>query len=227
VGAQAVQSWRRIVVVRLLGLVTLVTVGLVGARVLYTGSFDAANLVWNLVLAWVPFVLAVLVYDGYRRGVSRAPLVLGAMLWLLFLPNAPYIVTDFKHLREWDAAPAWLDVLILSLAAGTGLALGFVSLHLMHVIARRVLRPFESRLLVVAFLGLSSFGVYLGRVQRWNSWDVFAQPASLLSEIGAGLSDPLAHTSALAAMLAFTAFLTVAYGVFCRVMDRNLGDGRS
>jgi uncharacterized membrane protein len=225
-GREGTPSWRRTIVVRLLLLGTIVSLGLIAVRVFRTGSSDAANLVWNLVLAWIPFVLAVLVYDGYRRGASRAPLLAGAALWLLFLPNAPYILTDFKYLRVWDDAPGWYDLLLLSAAAGTGLALGFVSLYLMQTLARSVLRPFESWLFVVGVLGLSSLGVYLGRFERWNSWDVFAQPWSLLSDVGQWLSDPLEHGRALVLMTLFTAFLTVAYGVFCRLMDRGLRDSR-
>ena len=67
-------------------------------RMQRTGSNDYDFLAWNLFLAWVPFVLALIVYDARRRGVAGAgQLVLGG-LWLLFLPNAPYIVTDLIHL---------------------------------------------------------------------------------------------------------------------------------
>lgn len=226
-GTKATPSWRRTLVFRLLVLGTVLSVGLVGVRVLRTGSADGLNLVWNLVLAWIPFVLAVLVYDGYRRGASRAALLLGAALWLLFLPNAPYILTDLKYLREWEGAPAWFDTLVLATPAATGLALGFASLYLMQALARRVLRPFESRLFVIAVLGLSSLGVYLGRFERWNSWDVFARPASRLADVGEWLSDPFEHGRAFAVMAIFTALLTVAYGVFARLLDRNLSNSRS
>lgn len=223
---EGAHSWRRIAVVRLLVLGTLVSVGLVVARVLYTGSSDATNLVWNLTLAWIPFILAVLVYDGQRRGASRAALLAGAALWLLFFPNAPYLVTDFKWLPEWTGAPLWFDGLLLSVAAGTGLGLGFVSLYLMHALVRRILPPLASWLLVVAFIGLSSFGVYLGRFERWNSWDVFSRPVSLLSDVAEGVSDPLEHGRAFAVMALFTACLTVAYAVFCRFMDLARNDDR-
>ena len=205
------------VVVRLLVLTTCVSVALVSARVLYTESSQAANLVWNLVLAWIPLLLAVLVYGGYRRSVSRPALLAGAALWLLFLPNAPYIVTDFKLLPDWTGVPAWFDVLLLTLAAGTGLALGFVSLYVMHALVRRLVPPVESWLLVVLLIALSSFGVYVGRVQRWNSWDVVTKPLSLLQQTGERLSDPLAHGRALAAIALFTAFLTLGYAAFYRV----------
>jgi uncharacterized membrane protein len=60
-------------------------------------------------------------------------------------------------------------------------------------------------------LALSSFGIYLGRFQRWNSWDIFVRPRSLL---GGALEDLVAGPKPLAVTLLFTAFLTTAYLVF-------------
>jgi uncharacterized membrane protein len=225
-GTEAMLSRRQTVVLRLLVLATVLSAVLVVGRMIATGSTDAANLVWNLFLAWIPFVLAVLVHDSHRRGGSRAPLLAGGALWLLFLPNAPYILTDFRYLRVWEGVPRWYDVLLLSAAAGTGLALGFASLYLMQTLARRALPPLESRLFVVVVLGLTSLGVYVGRSARWNSWDVFSEPASLLSDLGEWLSDPLQHGRAFAAVVLFAAFLTLAYGAFCRLVDRAFSDHR-
>jgi uncharacterized membrane protein len=223
-GRRATSSRRRIAVVRLLALGTGVSVALVVARILHTGSSDAGGLVWNLVLAWVPFVLAVLVYDGHRRSAPAPLLLAGAALWLLFFPNAPYIVTDFTWLGEWTGVPVWFDALVLSAAAATGLALGFVSLYLVQSVARRLLGPRPAWLLVVSFLALGSIGVYLGRAQRWNSWDVFTQPYYLLSEIGERLVDPLAYGRAITVTALFTVFLTAAYAAFYRVTDIALSD---
>lgn len=217
-------SRRRIAVVLSLAAATFFSVALVAVRVAYTGSGDGLNLVWNLTLAWIPLLLAVLVYDGYRRGAPRPGLLAGAALWLLFFPNAPYILTDFKWIADWSGTPVVFDVLVVGAAAATGLALGFVSLYLMQALACRLFGRLTSWLLVVAFLGLSSFGVYLGRVQRWNSWDVFAQPVSLLSDIGEGLSDPLSHGRMLAGTTLFTVLLTLAYAAFYGVTRLRLSD---
>lgn len=203
---------------------SLFCVALVGARVLYTGSGDGVNLVWNLTLAWIPLLLAVLVYDGCRRRSPLPGLVVGTTLWVLFFPNAPYILTDLKWLAEWTGAPVWFDAIVISAAAWTGLALGFASLYLMQTLARRVVGSLNSWLLVVAFLALSSFGIYLGRFQRWNSWDLFAQPVSLLSDVAAGLADPFSHGRALAVTVLFTAFLSLAYAVFYNVTALRLSD---
>lgn len=221
-GSRTAFSARRIAVLRLLAFMTASFAVLAVGRVLYTGTTEPTFLAWNVFLAWIPFALAVLVYDGHRRGRPAPALLAGVALWLLFLPNAPYIVTDFKWLDDLGGIPVWYDAVLLSSAAATGLALGFVSLYLMQVLAQRVLGVAASRIFVVAVLALSSFGVYLGRVLRWNSWDLFTQPASRLGDLAGGLVDPFAHTRLLAATVLATALLTAAYAAFYHVTHPRL-----
>jgi uncharacterized membrane protein len=197
----------------LLGL-TLLVYAMVGVRVAYSGSPHWGALVWNLFLAWIPCVLALAVYDGFRRGSGRLPLLAGGVLWLLFFPNAPYIVTDLKHLRTWDGAPIWFDVVMASAAAWAGLALGFVSLYLMQSVVRRVVGAVNAWLFVLLVLTLSSFGIYLGRFQRWNSWDVFTEPGRLARNVWPHLAQPHEHPRTVAVTVLFTAFLAATYLVF-------------
>jgi uncharacterized membrane protein len=197
----------------LLGL-TLLVYAMVGVRVVYSGSPHYGALVWNLFLAWIPFVVALAVYDGFRRGASRTLLLAGGALWLLFFPNAPYIVTDLKHLRTWDGAPIWFDVVLASAAAWAGLALGFVSLYLMQTIVRRLVGAVNAWLFVLAVLALSSFGIYLGRFQRWNSWSVFTNPGRFAHNVWPHLAAPHEHPKTVAVTLLFTVFLAATYLVF-------------
>src|SRR5215210_6088195 len=99
----------------LLGGLSVLVVALVAVRVRHTGSLDYVNLVWNLFLAWIPLGLAVVVYDGARRGVGGQWLVAFGGLWLLFFPNAPYLMTDLKYLRELDGMPLWYDLAMTGL----------------------------------------------------------------------------------------------------------------
>jgi uncharacterized membrane protein len=190
----------------LIGLTALVVV-MVAVRVASTGSDAYLNLPWNLVLAWVPFVLAVVVYDQAVRGAGRTRLLALGGLWLLFFPNAPYLLTDFKYLE-------WYNLTLLSAAACAGLALGFASLYLMHAVARRVWGAAKAWLAVGAVLMLGSFGVFLGRVHRWNSWDVFTDPAPLFAQLARGVLNPLDYPRAIAATAVFAAFLGATYLVF-------------
>jgi uncharacterized membrane protein len=177
----------------------------------YTGTPQHGGIAWNLLLAWIPFVLALLVYKRARSGLSTPLLAGSCLLWLLFLPNAPYLVTDLKYVGDHGGVPVLYDVVLLSAAAWAGLLLGLVSLFLMHVVWRQRLGAATAWGLVVGVLATSSFGIYLGRVQRWNSWDLFIRPSSLVARIAQGLLDPLAHPRPMALTVLFTAFLLASY----------------
>jgi len=187
---------------------------MVGVRILYTGNLNYGALIWNLFLAWIPFALALAVYDGFRRGAARFPLVAGGVLWLIFFPNAPYIVTDIKHIRTWSGVPIWGDAILVGAAASVGLALGFVSLYLMQAVARRLVGALNAWLFAFAVLALSSLGVYLGRYLRWNSWDLIVQPERVLGDVWTGIANPLAYPHAVAVTVVFTVFLAATYLAF-------------
>lgn len=146
-------------------------------------------LFWNLFLAAVPFVAA----EAFARARWRVAAWLAFVVWLLFLPNAPYIVTDFIHLRARPPVPLWFDVLLLISCAGTGLLLGYGSVM---IVQRALARRWGTRtawvVAIVAIL-LSAFGVYLGRFVRFNSWEVFTDPMPLFADIAHRLTNPLDH----------------------------------
>ena len=181
-------------------------------RIHRTGSTYYRFLIWNLALAWVPFALALAAYDRARRRLDAVVLVL-AVLWLLFFPNAPYVLTDFIHLSANAPAPLWYDALMLSAFAWTALLLGFASLYLMHALARSVVGEVWSWVGVACALGLASFGVYLGRFVRFNSWDALVRPNEVARVIANDLENPFAHPRMIGVLLALTCFLLVGYGV--------------
>ena len=130
-------SDRRVAVVASLAILSLFVVAMIVFRIFYTRTPEHIAIAWNLLLAWIPFALALIVYDRARSGLSTPALAAVGVLWLLFLPNAPYIVTDLKHVGRGGGVPVLYDVLLLSAAAWTGLLLGLTSLFLMHAVARR------------------------------------------------------------------------------------------
>ena len=145
------------------GLASALCVALELFRERHYGALDFRFLLWNLVLAWIPLLVALIVYDCYRRGTRFSVLTPAIALWLLFLPNAPYIVTDFVHLAPGAQTPLYVDGVVLSAFAWTGVLLGFVSLYLMHAVARDRLGPRGGWLAALVALGLTSVGVYIGR----------------------------------------------------------------
>jgi uncharacterized membrane protein len=207
-------SGRRLAVLAVLAALSLLVTAMVGIRMSATGSPGYANLVWNLFLAWIPLLLALAIYDGARRGVSGSWLLALSALWLLFLPNAPYLTTDLKYLREFHAAPKWFDATMAGTAAFTGVALGSISLVLVHSVARGRFGAFPAWVGVWAVLALSSVGVFLGRVQRFNSWDVFTDPKPILEDLAKGLTNPHDYPKLVAATVVFSAFLLGAYVAF-------------
>lgn len=206
-------SFRRRAVYAALALLSLFSVLLIVARSVYSGEPLYGWLIWNLFLAWIPFGLAIVLYDRHRAGSSPLRLLVLAALWLLFLPNAPYILTDFKHLGPSHAVPLWVDVVVIAAPAWTGMLLGFLSLYLVQSVVRSLAGARVAWVAAVAVLGLASFGIYLGRVLRWNSWDVFTDPL-LLSELDGVLADP----RALGMTVLLTGFLTSSYLVLYAFM---------
>ena len=181
-----------------------------------TGDAYYRFLVWNLTLAWVPLVFAI---AAYWRARSRVDLTVAALLvpWLLFFPNAPYLLTDFIHLGEGPPAPLWYDGLMLSAFAWTGLLLGFGSLYLVQMIVRCAFGRTAGWLGVVAALALASAGVYIGRFIGFNSWDALLHPVHVANIVRDQLSGVRARM--VEALLALMAFLSVAISPFTASRD--------
>jgi len=149
------------------------------ARVWRAESLMYAFLVWNLFLAVIPFAAASRLER--ERSPVRQTMWLG--LWLAFLPNAPYLVTDFVHLRARPPVPVWFDIALLTSCAATGLLLAYTSVaDVQHFIAKRFGAPMAWAAATSALI-LSGAGIYLGRFQRWNSWDILANPVAIVLSI--------------------------------------------
>jgi uncharacterized membrane protein len=204
-------SRRRLVTLLGLVAVSLFCVALVLIRYAESGNTKFVGLIWNLFLAWIPFVLAVAVYDRWRRhGAAAVLLALGA-LWLLFFPNAPYIVTDYVHLERTADAPYWYDAVTVSAFAWTGLLLGFASLFLMQTVVRQWRGVVSGWVFAGAALALGSLGIYLGRFLRLNSWDALEHPGVLPRILHAAARDPFAYQQAIGVTVLFTLALGLAY----------------
>jgi uncharacterized membrane protein len=164
---------------------------------------DLDYLVWNLFLAWIPWVAA----HAVARARSRLACAAAGAVWLLFLPNAPYLVTDLVHLQPRPPVPASFDVLLFASFALAGCALAWGSLDAVHARLARALGRASAAVAVAGVLLLTGFGVYLGRFERWNSWDLLARPRGVLADAAAALADP----RALAFSAAFAAFVAAGY----------------
>jgi len=149
---------------------------LLNLRFYWSGHTWFSFMFWNLFLAGIPLGLAVLL-TKIERWRFAMPLIAS---WLLFFPNAPYVLTDLLHLKERGGVPLWFDLLMLLSFALVSLWMGFQSLHLVQVWITRKTTPFVAWSFVGSSLLLSGFGIYLGRFLRWNSWDIINRPGALL-----------------------------------------------
>jgi uncharacterized membrane protein len=197
----------KLAILSLMAGASLICLVIVGARITVSDSGRYSNLVWNLFLAWIPFVLA---YGAYILSWSRRWLYIvipvTAFLWLIFFPNAPYILTDLQHLARQSAdTPLWYDVIMLVWFSWTGLLLGIVSLYFMHEIVQRTFGRAAGWSFVFVVSVLGSFGVYLGRFVRFNSWDLLQAPGEIAISILGLVIDPTLR------MVAFTTLFAVFY----------------
>lgn len=174
-----------------------------------------SNLVWNLFLAWIPYLFSLLASYLFTRQPKRWwRLAIPAGFWLLFFPNAPYLITDFLHLEERPSIPIWYDILLLSIFAWTGIFLAIASLQIMQKIAKYYVGEVVSWIFAIAAIGMGGLGIYLGRFERWNSWDFLIRPHQIVSDVMARFADPLDNQRFFGFTLLFTAFLFVTYLMF-------------
>ena len=215
------RNYRQLAVIGSLVFATAVSVGLLGLRVVYTRGFDFMGLGWNLFLAWLPLLCALAAYNVYKRRSRLSWLVVAgcAVSWLIFFPNAPYLVTDIVHLQSTGGVPYWYDLIMVIGFAWTGLFLGLVSLYLMQSLVRQAAGGPASWVFALAVSGLSGFGIYLGRFLRWNSWDLLLSPVSLLADVAERLRHPLAHYQTFVFSAMFSLFFISAYFILVAMMS--------
>lgn len=170
---------------------SLVGTGMLFVRCLIVENLVFSFLVWNLFLAWVPLLTALaLTAASEGRRLNPYGLWAGVGFWLLFLPNSPYIITDLFHIRVVAEQTLWFDTMMIFLFAVTGLLAGLYSILLIHRLLHQRLGAGRAWLLILACLVLCSYGIYIGRYGRWNSWDLFTRPFTLFSAIFDTLRNP-------------------------------------
>ncbi|MBX7110043.1 MAG: DUF1361 domain-containing protein [Chitinophagales bacterium] len=201
-------------------LLTFLMMVMYGVRVFYTQDTYYGFLLWNLFLAWLPVVFAFWAYRNYHSGYNTIGILAPALLWLLFFPNAPYLITDLIHMRSRAGIPTWYDAVLVFGYAFTGFMTGLVSLNLIHSILQQVLSSWLSWLMITLLMVMSSYGIYLGRVLRWNSWDRFLSPVPIINDV----QDTLFTPASFAMTMLFSALMGITYPFlfyFARTAQKN------
>jgi uncharacterized membrane protein len=192
--------------------------GLLLARVLRTRTLVFTFIPWNIFLAVIPLYLS---HRINKTTDKKMPWIYMAA-WLLFFPNAMYIITDIFHLRERPDVPQWYDLLILFSAALSGVIMGFLSLQNVEQYLRRNISYKFVPWAILSFLVLCGYGIYLGRYLRWNSWDIITQPISLLLDIKQDVLHPLRNNQCWLLSSLFGVWLYVLYKYFKRLAGDRL-----
>jgi len=172
-----------------------------------------------LVLGAGVLLVAVALAVSLPRGVAIAVEVVVLLVWLLLLPNAGYLVTELNlsHRRPEDQVPEWYDILLVLSLAMSGVLNMLMNVFLVQLAYAGVrfdavdaLEGVEIRMLTVVVLALASFGVYVGRNVRVNSWDVL-HPWSLVAKIVRHLRDGRHARDAVGFTLVCGAFFGLMY----------------
>lgn len=182
---------------------------LLAVRFFISGSLRFSFLVWNLFLAFIPYLVSrLLINPRLKKPWLRGMIFSG---WLLFFPNALYIITDLIHLESNTNVPIWYDAILLFTASFAGLALGFASVVNVEYVMEKFLPKKYIPTVIVFLIFLGSFGVYLGRFERWNSWDIISDPFMLAKDIADRFISPFAHVRTWAVTFILTGLYTVCW----------------
>lgn len=194
-----------------------ISLGLFGYGAWRNHELTYSYLVWNLALAWLPLIFAVRLIAVLRRKLWSSWEALGtSLLWLVFLPNSFYMISDFIHLQEAPRFDVLYDTLMFTSFIYTGAVLGFSSLYLLHIQLKQRLSNRGTSGWIAGTLLICSIAVYVGRDLRWNSWDILVNPGGLLFDVSDRLQHPEAYPQMLLTIISFFVLLAGMYNLLWR-----------
>ena len=181
-------------------------------RLILTGNWRFSFIFANLTLAWLGIIFAWLLAKRLKNNswITWQSITL-TVLWLIFLPNTWYLLTDFLHVKPTGEVSEIYDIVLVGTLVMNGFVLGFTSLYLVHVQLLKRLSEYKSLLIIIGVILLSSFAIYLGRNLRWNSWDVLTNPGGLILNVSDRIIDPFGHPRALNVTALFFVLLSTVY----------------
>lgn len=194
---------------QILILSSLFSIGLVLFRMIYTGHLLFAFLVWNLFLAFVPYVISRQMSEVSMK--NKWKFLLFAFAWLLFIPNAFYIITDLFHLDMNETVPLWYDLALLLSFVWSGILFGILSVRQMEKLFEKHFNKKFDLLFILPVMALNGFGIYIGRYLRFNSWDVITNPLQLIQDIIYLFIHPFRNRFDWSMIVCYTILLTLIY----------------
>ena len=199
------------------GLISLLCLSLFGLRMIVTGTGRYWFVPENLALAWAGLFFAWVLVNRLKTSPWRSwQNIALSVLWLIFLPNTWYVLTDFVHVFATGEISQLFDIVLIFNLVLCGFILGFTSLYLVHRELDKRCSLARSYLLIEIVILISSFAIYLGRILRWNSWDVLSDPGGLVINVSDRIIDPFGHPRSLNMTALFFVLLSVTYFAFYR-----------
>lgn len=191
-------------------------------HIITTDSFLYWYLGWNLLLAWLPLLFVVLLRKSlkYHPWLAWRPMI-WTVLWLSFLPNSFYIISDLLHLQNVSTNDVLYDTVMMVSFMLNGLILGYISLYQVHQELKKRLSITWVNSLISLSLLVCSFAIYLGRDLRWSSWDLLINPQGILFDISNQFINPRQHLQAFTTTLMFFVILGTFY-IVIRTIVTNL-----
>lgn len=184
------------------------TVALVATRFFITDDPQYFFYPWNLFLAAIPLVIS-RTLKKYKRINFKVSVLL--CLWLLFFPNAPYIITDVFHFEQRPPIAYWFDLLIVISGAWNGVAIGITSLMQVEKFLSKHIKAKWRQPATVLLILLCSYGIYLGRYKRYNSWSIITKPEDIAHTIVSHIAEPWEHMQAWLFTFLFAALISIMY----------------
>ena len=205
----------------LLGVASIMCFGLTIFRSRYPDSPKILLLNWDLFLAFIPWAISSIAVVFPKLQDRKLIILFLFATWLLFFPNAPYLLTDLLYLRIYSRFPQWFDLVMILCFAWTGLLFGFLSLMDMEkVLLKSVNRTWTSTI-VAGILFLSSFGIYIGKYLGWNSWDIIRNPFGVFYDIGERVMNPFEFRGTWAFTIIMGIFLNIVYWSFRLIKQKR------
>lgn len=188
----------------------LFSVSMSFTRVVYTRELLFLSLIWNLFLGLIPYFVTRFLMNHPSWIESKLKFATAFIVWLLFIPNSFYIITDLFHLEERSGIPLWFDLALIFSFAWNGLLLGVLSLRQMEKLMQ-IKWNWSEAFFIYPIMGLNAFGIYLGRYLRYNSWDVISNPFGLAEDIVYLIIHPIRYRFDWSMILCYAVFMSLLY----------------
>lgn len=179
-------------------------------RLLTTETLVYIFLPFNLILAWIPLRFATLASKQEKNW----KFFICFIAWLVFFPNAPYIITDLIHLKARSNFPLWFDLTLIYSFAFTGLIVGMFSAILIYNKLKEIFPRIAAKAIMLSVMLISGYGIYIGRFLRWNSWNLLTDPFAIFYDTLTRIIHPFSYPRTYGMTLMIGVLLCLVFSVF-------------